>query len=103
MKMTPGHATTIKAFLASQGTRNCNGNCEVGLCCNGHPGPRNKQLQEGATRCAIRTKEAPRWLAQVYDGSRVNWREDEAGSPVNAYGKSKLEAERVIQVGLWTG
>ncbi|EIE18739.1 methionine adenosyltransferase regulatory beta subunit-related [Coccomyxa subellipsoidea C-169] len=34
---------------------------------------------------------------QVYDGSRSNWREEEAGNPVNAYGKTKLEAEKLIQ------
>ena len=35
---------------------------------------------------------------QVYDGSRSYWREEEAGSPANAYGRSKLEAEQVVQV-----
>ena len=35
---------------------------------------------------------------QVYDGSKAHWTEDEAGNPVNTYGRSKLEAEQVIQV-----
>lgn len=37
-------------------------------------------------------------LAQVYDGTILNAREEQAGNPVNAYGRSKLEAEQVIQV-----
>ena len=40
---------------------------------------------------------------QVYDGSKANCKEEEAGNPVNArpvnaYGTTKLEAEQVIQV-----
>ncbi|KAK9904863.1 hypothetical protein WJX75_004139 [Coccomyxa subellipsoidea] len=34
---------------------------------------------------------------QVYDGSKSDWKEDEAGNAVNVYGKTKLEAEQVIQ------
>ena len=34
----------------------------------------------------------------MYDGSKSDWREEEAGHPVNIYGKTKLEAEQVIQV-----
>ncbi|KAG2437923.1 hypothetical protein HXX76_005539 [Chlamydomonas incerta] len=33
---------------------------------------------------------------QVFDGSRALWKEEEAGRPVNVYGKSKLEAEEHI-------
>ena len=32
----------------------------------------------------------------MYDGSKSWWREDEAACPVNAYGRTKLEAERLI-------
>jgi dTDP-4-dehydrorhamnose reductase len=35
---------------------------------------------------------------QVYDGSRAGWREQDACEPVNVYGRTKLEAEREIQV-----
>lgn len=35
---------------------------------------------------------------QVYDGSKANWLEEEAGTPINVYGKTKLEAEKLIQV-----
>lgn len=34
---------------------------------------------------------------QVYDGSKANWTEDCETKPINAYGRSKLEAEQVIQ------
>ncbi|KAI8468007.1 MAG: methionine adenosyltransferase regulatory beta subunit-related [Monoraphidium minutum] len=33
---------------------------------------------------------------QVYDGSRAMWTEADATEPVNAYGRSKLEAEQLI-------
>ena len=36
---------------------------------------------------------------QVYDGSRANWKESDVCHPVNAYGRTKLEAEQLIQVG----
>jgi dTDP-4-dehydrorhamnose reductase len=35
---------------------------------------------------------------QVYDGSKANWRETDKCHPVNAYGRTKLEAEQLIQV-----
>ena len=35
---------------------------------------------------------------QVYDGSRAYWREDDACNPINVYGKTKREAELLIQV-----
>ena len=35
--------------------------------------------------------------AQVYDGSKAGWKEDDACEPVNAYGASKLEAEQFLQ------
>ena len=34
---------------------------------------------------------------QVYDGSKADWKEDDACEPVNAYGASKLEAEQFLQ------
>ncbi|KAL0051399.1 hypothetical protein WJX82_006672 [Trebouxia sp. C0006] len=34
---------------------------------------------------------------QVYDGSKANWRETDKCHPVNAYGRTKLEAEQLIQ------
>ena len=37
-------------------------------------------------------------MVQVYDGSRANWKESDACHPVNAYGRTKLEAEQLIQV-----
>ena len=40
---------------------------------------------------------------QVYDGSKANWQEDDPCHPVNAYGRSKLEAEQLIQVNCCTG
>ncbi|KAA6429698.1 MAG: methionine adenosyltransferase 2 subunit beta-like [Trebouxia sp. A1-2] len=33
----------------------------------------------------------------VYDGSKANWRETDKCHPVNAYGRTKLEAEQLIQ------
>ena len=39
---------------------------------------------------------------QVYDGSRANWKESDVCHPVNAYGRTKLEAEQLIQVGIST-
>ncbi|GFH06883.1 RmlD_sub_bind domain-containing protein [Haematococcus lacustris] len=33
----------------------------------------------------------------VYDGSRPHWKETDPCRPVNAYGRSKLEAEQLIQ------
>ena len=36
----------------------------------------------------------------MYEGSRANWKESDACHPVNAYGRTKLEAEQLIQVGL---
>ena len=35
---------------------------------------------------------------QVYDGGKANWRETDRCHPVNAYGRTKLEAEQLIQV-----
>ena len=37
-------------------------------------------------------------LQQVYDGSKAFWSEEDACEPVNAYGRSKLEAEVAIRV-----
>jgi hypothetical protein len=37
-------------------------------------------------------------LGQVYDGTRAMWAEDDALAPVNAYGRSKVEAEEYIRV-----
>ena len=36
----------------------------------------------------------------MYDGSRAGWKEDDACEPVNAYGASKLEAERYLQASI---
>ena len=36
--------------------------------------------------------------AQVYDGSKADWTEEDACQPVNAYGSSKLEAEHFLRV-----
>lgn len=35
---------------------------------------------------------------QVYDGSKAHWSERDLCHPVNAYGRTKLEAEELIQV-----
>ena len=35
---------------------------------------------------------------QVYDGSKAHWRESDACEPVNTYGRTKLQAERFLQV-----
>eukprot|EP00892_Ulva_mutabilis_P011197 jgi/Ulvmu1/844/UM010_0218.1 len=35
---------------------------------------------------------------QVYDGSRALWTEADSAAPVNAYGQSKLDAERAVRV-----
>lgn len=37
--------------------------------------------------------------AQVYDGSKSWWKEDDECNPVNGYGQTKREAELAIQVG----
>ncbi len=34
----------------------------------------------------------------MFDGSRANWKEDEAGGQVNVYGRTKYEAEQHILV-----
>lgn len=39
---------------------------------------------------------------QVYDGSKAWWSEADAADPVNAYGRSKLEAEQLLQ-SAWPG
>ena len=38
------------------------------------------------------------YLRQVYDGGKSLWSESDECRPVNAYGRSKLEAEEVIRV-----
>ena len=38
------------------------------------------------------------FCAQVYDGSKADWTEEDACQPVNAYGFSKLEAEHFVRV-----
>jgi hypothetical protein len=42
----------------------------------------------------------PSIVIQVYDGTRPWWKEDDETRPVNAYGQSKLDAEKLIQVKL---
>lgn len=39
---------------------------------------------------------------QVYNGSRAWWSESDAANPINAYGRSKLEAESLLQQA-WRG
>jgi dTDP-4-dehydrorhamnose reductase len=39
---------------------------------------------------------------QVYSGTRAWWRESDAPGPINAYGRSKLEAEQLLQQS-WPG
>lgn len=41
-------------------------------------------------------------LLQVYNGSRAWWCESDAADPINAYGRSKLEAEALLQQA-WRG
>jgi len=36
-------------------------------------------------------------ICQVYDGSHADWTETDRCSPVNAYGRSKLEAEQYVR------
>ena len=36
---------------------------------------------------------------QVYDGSKARWREGDPPRPVNAYGRTKLAAERAVAAG----
>jgi hypothetical protein len=49
---------------------------------------------------------APPWplppRAQVYDGSHADWTETDRCSPVNAYGRTKLEAEQYVRTH-WVG
>lgn len=39
---------------------------------------------------------------QVYDGTKAWWSEGDTPNPINAYGRSKLEAEQLLQ-GSWAG
>lgn len=39
---------------------------------------------------------------QVYDGSKAWWSESDTPNPINAYGRSKLEAEQLLQES-WPG
>lgn len=41
-------------------------------------------------------------MPQVYNGSRAWWCESDAADPINAYGRSKLEAEALLQQA-WRG
>jgi dTDP-4-dehydrorhamnose reductase len=49
------------------------------------------------TRCHLITL-----CRQVYDGSKAWWSERDTPNPINAYGRSKLEAEQLLQQS-WPG
>jgi dTDP-4-dehydrorhamnose reductase len=44
----------------------------------------------------------PHYSLQVYNGSRAWWCESDPPGPINAYGRSKLEAEQLLQQS-WPG
>ncbi|KAJ9514884.1 hypothetical protein QJQ45_028573 [Haematococcus lacustris] len=51
-----------------------------------------QQVERGVTALLLHMS-----TDQVYDGSRPLWKETDPCRPVNAYGRSKLEAEQLIQ------
>ena len=70
-----------------------------GRCSSTSPLSRHAYLQSVIALESPSLPSEPGALFQVYDGTISNAKEEQAGNPVNAYGRSKLEAEQVIQVG----
>jgi len=55
------------------------------------------QLQAQQQQCGVEALFIHISTDQVYDGSKAFWSEDDACAPVNAYGRTKVEAEQLLQ------